>query len=64
MLKLDKKYLELNIIPCIMLILSIMIALTSEENIRKVILLISTFLLGMQVQKAVYMIVQSNDKNK
>lgn len=49
----NKENLELNIIPCVMLIISILIAFATEENTRKVLLIIGAFLLGIQAQKCI-----------
>lgn len=51
MLKIKKEDLELNIIPCIMAILSIIIAFVDSEITRKIIVLANAILLGMQIQK-------------
>lgn len=48
-----KDSLKLNIIPCIMLIISIIIVFTSEENIRKLLLIFGAFLLGIHVQRCI-----------
>lgn len=53
MLKINKRNLELNIIPMVMLILSIVIGITGSEIVIKVITLISAILLGMQIQKII-----------
>lgn len=56
MLKIKKENLELNIIPCIMAMLSIIIAFVDSEIIRKIILLTTATLLGMQIQKVIYIL--------
>jgi len=51
MFKIKKEDLELNIIPCVMAILSIVIAFIDSEITRKIIVLTNSTLLGMQIQK-------------
>lgn len=51
-----KENLELIIIPGIMLIISVFIAFSTEEKVRKILLVIVSFLLGMQVQKCLTII--------
>jgi len=56
MFKIKSKELELNIIPCIMALLSIIIAFVGLEVIRKVLLLTNVFLSGIQIKKVIYFI--------
>lgn len=48
-----KESLKLNIIPCIMLIITIFIGVITEESIRKLLLIIGAFVLGIQVQRCI-----------
>lgn len=45
-----KEKIKISIIPTIMVLISIIIAFTIEENIRKILLMLVSFLLGMHIQ--------------
>ena len=56
MSKLNNEEIKLSIISIIMFLLSMIIGITDIEIIKKVLLCVVAFLLGMQVQKTIYII--------
>ncbi|MBP3254926.1 MAG: hypothetical protein J6M60_00330 [Clostridia bacterium] len=62
MFNIKKEEIRINVIPYIMLILSAIIGLTENANIRKVLVMFVVFLLGMQVQKTINIIKNRKEK--
>lgn len=59
----SKENLTVHIIPCIILLITIIIAFTSSEILRKFLVLVSAFLLGISCQKTIY-IIKNRKENK
>ncbi len=59
----SKENLTVHIIQCIILLITIIIAFTSSEILRKFLALVSAFLLGISCQKTIY-IIKNRKENK
>ena len=62
MSKLDNEEIKLSIISIIMFLLSMIVGTTDIEIIKNLILCVIAFLLGIQVQKTIYIIKERKNK--
>ena len=62
MSKLENEENKLSIISIIMFLLSMIVGITNIEIIKNLILCVIAFLLGIQVQKTIYIIKERKNK--